>query len=100
MKDTRFVVMHAPGPRWRAGAPPFEQDGIAEHVSHYRTLLEAGKLEMGGPFTDAGGGGMMIVSPDVSRDEIEAFAAADPAVRSGLLRFDVRPWIVGMKRTG
>ena len=31
-------------------------------------------------------------------DELRAFAAADPAVRSGLLTFERRPGLVGMQR--
>jgi len=97
MKDLRFVVVHAPGPNWQPDVPLFEQDGVAAHVSHYRELLEAGKLALGGPFLDAAAGGMMIPAPGLTEAEIVAFAHADPAVRSGLLRVDVRPWFVGMK---
>ena len=34
---------------------------------------------------------MMIATNDVSQQELEAFAAADPAVQSGLLVYEVRP---------
>lgn len=60
MKETRFVVIHKPGAKWIPGAPIFEQPGIQAHIDHYRKLLESGKLEMGGPFLDAGAGGMMV----------------------------------------
>jgi uncharacterized protein YciI len=53
---------------------------------------------MGGPFLDGEAGGMMVTTPGMDRDEIEAFAAADPAVRSGLLEFEVRTWYVAMDR--
>jgi len=46
---------------------------------------------------DEAGGGMMIATPGVSCAELNAFAAADPTVGSGLLTFTVRPWLVGMK---
>jgi uncharacterized protein YciI len=96
--DVRFVVIHSPGPRWQPGRPVFQQAGVQEHVEHYRRLLADGKLELGGPFMDAGGGGMMIPAVGVGRDELVAFAHADPAVISGLLRVEVRDWIVGMKK--
>jgi len=98
MKEIRCVVVHTPGPMWRAGAPLFEQDGVREHVGHYRQLLEDGKLTMGGPFLDAAGGGMMIAEAGVDEAELAAFAAADPAVQSGLLRAEVRQWLVGMRK--
>jgi uncharacterized protein YciI len=60
-------------------------------------LLESGLLEMGGPFLVLDAGGMMVTVPEVSPDEIEAFAAADPAVESGLLKYELRPWFTAMK---
>ena len=98
MKDIRFVVIHTPGPKWIAGKSLFEQPGVREHVEHYRTLLEAGKLALGGPHLDGKAGGMMIPAAGVSEAEIAAFAAQDPAVRSGLLLAEVRPWLIGMSR--
>jgi uncharacterized protein YciI len=96
MKDARFVVFHTPGPKWQAGKTLFDQPGVMEHVGHYNKLLEAGKLGLGGPHLDQKGGGMMIPSAGVSEAEISAFAADDPAVKSGVLRFEVRPWLIGM----
>jgi uncharacterized protein YciI len=98
MRDIRFIVMHSPGALWQAGVPVMEQPGIAQHIEHFRTLLETGKLEMGGPFLDDAGGGMMIPSAGVSESEIAAFAHADPAVATGLLRVEIRRWMIGMKR--
>ncbi len=40
----------------------------------------------------------MIAAPGVDEDELRAFAADDPAVRSGLLTFELRPWLAGMQR--
>jgi uncharacterized protein YciI len=85
-------------PNWQPNKSMFEQEGVAEHVAHYRQLLEAGKLEFGGPHIDQTGGGMMIPVTGIAEDEITAFANDDPAVRSGLLVATVRPWLVGMKK--
>jgi uncharacterized protein YciI len=98
MKDIRYVVFHSPGPKWIAGKTLFEQPGLDLHLAHYRQLLEQGKLMAGGPFMDAAGGGMMIPEPGLSEAEITAFAKADPAVKSGLLKVHVRQWLVGMKK--
>lgn len=97
MRDVRFVVVHAPGPKWKTGAPIFEQEGIQAHVEHYRAWLEQGRLELGGPFLDAHAGGMMIPAMGVPEAEITRYANADPAVVSGLLQVAVRQWLVGMK---
>src|SRR5205085_5845226 len=93
----RFVVMHAAGPKWAHDRPAFEQAGVRAHVEHYRKLLDDGRLVLGGPFLDDVGGGMMVAAPGVSRDEPAALAAEDPAVRDGLLTFELRSWFVGMR---
>jgi uncharacterized protein YciI len=98
MKDVRYVVLHRPGPAWIAGKSMFEQAGVRAHVEHYRAWLESGKLYMGGPHLDAAGGGMMIPSAGVSEGEVQAFAAADPAVKDGTLIAEVRPWLIGMSQ--
>jgi uncharacterized protein YciI len=94
----RYVVIHTPGPSWQFGTDFREQQGVEEHVAHYLHLNEQGKLALGGPFLTPDSGGMMVTSKEVDLDEIEAFAAADPAVRSGLLLFEIRPWYTAMER--
>ena len=79
----RYVVFHMPGPKWQYGVDFREQEGVREHVAHYLKLHEQGKLELGGPF--------------LLRDELESFAAADPAVLSGLLLYEIRPWFTAME---
>lgn len=100
MRDLRHVVFHRPGPTWRHGTPIFEQDGIGAHIEHYRAWLDTGMLEMGGPFVDAAAGGMMISTAGLAEDAIRAHATADPAVASGLLVVEIRPWVVGMNARG
>ena len=94
--DIKYVVFHSPGPAWKNGVDFQEQPGVMDHVQHYAGLMEKGKLYLGGPFTDADSGGMMIAAQDVSRPELEAFAAKDPAVISGLLKFEVKSWYIAM----
>jgi uncharacterized protein YciI len=60
-------------------------------------LHQQGKLETGGPFLLQDAGGMMVASKDVSQEELNAYAADDPAVRSGLLIYEVRPWLTAME---
>lgn len=93
----RYVVFHTPGPKWQPGVDFREQDGVREHVQHYLKFHEQGKLELGGPFLLQDAGGMMVATKDISREELESFAAADPAVQSGLLLYEVRPWLTAME---
>jgi uncharacterized protein YciI len=98
MKDIRFVVFHSPGPKWLPGKTLFEQLGVREHVEHYRKFLEAGKLALGGPHLDDKGGGMMIPAAGITEEEIARYATEDPAVKSGVLLVEVRPWLIGMSQ--
>ena len=96
-RPIRYVVIHKPGPKWQHGVDFRQQEGVGEHVQHYLKLYEQGKLELGGPFLIADMGGMMVATKYVTQEEIEAFAAADPAVKSGLLIYEVRPWMTAME---
>ena len=96
-RPIRYVVLHKPGPNWQDGIDFREQPGVSEHVQHYLKFHEQGKLELGGPFLVPDAGGMMVATKDVSQAELEDFAAADPAVRSGLLVYEVRPWMTVME---
>ena len=98
VQNTRYVVFHRPGPAWLPDKGMFEQPGVRAHVAHYRQWLEAGKLDMGGPHLDAAGGGMMIPVAGLSEDEVRRFASEDPAVKDGTLSFELRPWLVGMRK--
>ena len=96
-RPIRYVVFHTPGPKWKHGIDFREQDGVAEHVRHYLKFHEQGKLELGGPFLLQDLGGMMVATKDVSGEELESFAAEDPAVKAGLLLCEVRPWLTAME---
>ncbi len=96
-RPVRYVVFHRPGPKWQPGVDFREQDGVGKHVQHYLQLHEQGKLELGGPFLLQDAGGMMVATKDVSQKELEAFAAADPAVQAGLLIYEIRPWLIAME---
>ena len=91
-----YVVFHSPGENWVQDLDFREQPGVIEHVNHYRGLLEQGKLLMGGPFLMPNSGGMMVAVSEVTLDELQDFAAADPAVQSRLLTFEIKPWYVPM----
>ena len=40
---------------------------------------------------------MMIAPKDVSQSELETFTASDPAVQSGLLTYEIRPWLTALE---
>jgi uncharacterized protein YciI len=64
----------------------------AAHLRHLLTLRKRGQLVLYGPLDGAGslrGIGVLTVP---TREEAEALMADDPAVTSGRLRAEVRPW--------
>ncbi len=97
-QPVRFVVFHKPGPEWRQGVDFREQPGVQEHVQHYIKFYKKGKLAVGGPFLDHSGG-MMIPTSDVSLEEMKTFADTDPAVKSGLLIVEIKPWMMAMEKS-
>lgn len=96
-RPVHYVVFHRPGPKWQQGVDFREQDGVGEHVQHCLKLHGQGKLELGGLLLLRDAGGMMIATKDVSQEELETFAAADPAVQAGLLLYEIRPWLTVME---
>jgi uncharacterized protein YciI len=86
------VIVHSPGPKWLDGVDFREQPTVDEHVAYYSRLSEEGNLFEGGPFLDSSGG-MMVLSPGVTKETAEQLAQADPTVIGGLLVARVHPWL-------
>jgi uncharacterized protein YciI len=87
------VLFHSPGPKWVDSLSFQEQPGVMEHVNYMAGFLQSKKLVEGGPFLD-NSGGMMVFKG--TKEEAEKIANADPAVKAGLLKVTVRPWMVAM----
>ncbi|MFY7863464.1 hypothetical protein [Roseateles sp.] len=94
--DLRDLAFHRPGPSGQADKRLFEKPGLPTPIAHSRQWLQTGTLALGEPQFDAPAG-MMIPSAGVSKDEIRAFAMADTAVKSGLLRAEIRPCLIRMR---
>lgn len=60
------------------------------HLAYISELYRAGKVLMGGPFEDGGGG--MVIYHHVDAEEAERLARQDPAVTSGARTLVLRPW--------
>jgi uncharacterized protein YciI len=65
----------------------------AAHRDHVRAALARGELVLGGPLADPLDGAQAVLFRADSADVVEAFAAADPYVRNGIVsRWTVRAW--------
>jgi hypothetical protein len=60
-------------------------------------LHEQGKLELGDPFLVPGVGGMMVTTKEITQEEIEVSASNDPAIKSSMLIYEIRPWMTAME---
>lgn len=89
-----YVLRHLPGSKWEAGTPFQRQPGVERHVEYMRKLDAQGILLAGGPFMDDSGGMAVVLVAD--SDEAERVAQSDPGVEGGLLKVEVRPWLVAM----
>lgn len=84
----KYVALIGHGPRWIQGKSVYAQGKpVEDHLEAMREHYDAGVLQLGGPF-DHGGG---IAVLDV-RDEAAARAVmdADPAVKAGVMTYEIR----------
>lgn len=56
------------------------------HVTWLREQLDAGRVIIAGPLADAAGG--VIVTADLSEEEVDALIATDPWIDAGLVTYD------------
>lgn len=86
-----YAVTYTPGAKWVKGTHFLQQAGIMEHGAYWNDRTGTGELVTTGLLDDGLGGAMSLVQGQ-SLDSVKALVAADPAVKSGLLKADVRSW--------
>jgi len=82
-----FVIIGYDGPNGAKLRPSVRP----AHLENLQPLVEAGRVIVGGPFTD-GSGSLMVV--DFENDaQAKAFANSDPYVKQGVFeRVEIRPF--------
>ncbi len=83
-------MIHPPRPTFVNDATPAEMEIMGTHFDYLRGLSEQGKLLLAGPCLDEGGFGVGILCT-TDAEEARALVAADPSVRSGLMRPELHP---------
>jgi uncharacterized protein YciI len=84
----KYVALIGHGPSWLEGKSVYEQGKpVEDHLVAMREHYDAGILQLGGPFDHGGGIAVLNV-----RDERDARAVmdADPAVRAGVMVYELR----------
>lgn len=78
--------------------PNRDQDSVTAakiqqgHMANINRLYHAGKLKVAGPFGDDGNWLGIFIFDSPSKEEVEKDLKTDPAIESGRLNYDIRPW--------
>lgn len=86
-----WFVMLVPGPNRN-------QDSVTAvkiqqgHMANIDRLYYEGKIKVAGPFGDGGNWLGIFIFDGESRQEVENLLKTDPAISSGRLGYDIRPW--------
>jgi uncharacterized protein YciI len=62
------------------------------HMANINKLYDEGKLKVAGPFGDNGNWRGIFIFDCSSKEEVVALLNTDPAIASGRLAYDIRPW--------
>ena len=82
-----FVIIGHDSPKGAALRPTVRP----AHLENLKPLVDAGRVVVGGPFTD--GSGSLIVADFESAAAAKAFADSDPYVTQGVFeRVEIRPF--------
>ena len=92
-KLTCYAAVYTRGPRWGELAETREKLRAA-HIEYQHGHFEAGRLLMGGPYTDREFG--LALFTTATRDETMKIVSDDPAVNAGVYNVDVATWVVAL----
>ena len=82
-----FVIIGYDGPNGAALRPTVRP----AHLENLKPLVDAGKVIVGGPFTD-GSGSLMVIDFE-NEAAAKAFAQSDPYVKQGVFeRVEIKPF--------
>lgn len=87
-----FVVFHKQGESWPKEGLSFDHPIAQEHAKYFGKLHAEGVVIEGGPFP-GNSGGMMVFKESVLADDAKKYASSDPAVKSGVMDFEIKPWV-------
>ena len=90
--EKHIVVFHKKGPKWPDKGLSFDDPIAQKHAGYFGKLFKEGIIIQGGPFPGKGGG-MMIFKKEATMDEVKKIAEADPAVKSGVMDYEVKSWM-------
>ena len=90
---TCYAAVYTRGPRWEELADTREQLSAA-HIKYQHGHFDAGRLLMGGPYTDREFG--LALFATTTKEETLKIVSEDPAVKAGVYNVDVATWVVAL----
>jgi len=84
-----YAAVYTRGPRWEERAEQREELRKA-HIEYQHGHFIAGRMVMGGPFTDREFG--LALFTTATKDETLKIVSEDPAVRAGIYNVEVSTW--------
>jgi uncharacterized protein YciI len=89
------LVLLKSGEKWNPSAPGF-MDVMKQHHAVVKEMTERGKIAVAGPFPFSNPGELQGVTIfRVGAEETAKLVQDDPAVKAGLLKAEIHPWITG-----
>ena len=62
------------------------------HMANINRLYYEGKLKVAGPFGDNGNWKGIFIFDCATKEEVDTILQTDPAVKSGRLAYEIKPW--------
>jgi uncharacterized protein YciI/uncharacterized damage-inducible protein DinB len=89
-----YLALLSRGPKWAGATSPENQKLQLDHLWHVRKMMDAKTFVAAGPFDGKADLRGIFVIAARSSEEARAVVDADPAVKSGHLTVELRPWYV------
>ena len=98
---TTFVLrLQASRPSFALDMSDEEREIMGRHAAHWQPMIDSGRMVVFGPVLDSTGSwGVGVVEAD-DEEELQAFAAGDPAVTSGTAHLELGRMLTGFVRPG
>lgn len=97
MGDTMFALFYSAGPNWIPGKPLRDQP-FWPHNQHLKSLLESGQLAFAGVSADSDEFLGVVFLCVKSKEAAQEILERDPAIKSGLFKAVLRPWLTVFER--
>src|SRR5215831_2246035 len=80
------------GPKWNEITPSDRRTILQQHFGNVLAMMEAGEMVIAGPLRDQNDLSGIFILRTASAEEATNWVNTDPAVKAGLMAFELHPW--------